>query len=273
MPRNYYVSGGWNVICDSCGKKIKASEAKQRWDGLIVCPADFEMRQPQDFVKARADKITVPFTRPRPTDDFIYTQGFFDTIGPTDTEDTLDYIVPLSGYFLEDYMIDYSAFSIVMNWQRQFTDAVDNLEEAISVAFNTGAITDTLTLSETVNVVRRFVRTFNDSTTITESQANTLLKALSDATTAVDSYSRTVKYSRTISDTVDAPTDTLSFVTKPSLADTVTLNESFNIVQKQIEEMFDTINAIDSGGSIFNADYIDATYFLGNDYVGSTYTF
>lgn len=70
MPRNYYVSGGWNVICDSCGKKIKASEAKQRWDGLIVCPADFEMRQPQDFVKARQDKITVPFTRPRPTDVF-----------------------------------------------------------------------------------------------------------------------------------------------------------------------------------------------------------
>lgn len=70
MPRNYYVSGEWNVICDSCGKKIKAHEAKQRWDGLIVCPNDFEMRQPQDFVKARADKITVPFTRPRPTDIF-----------------------------------------------------------------------------------------------------------------------------------------------------------------------------------------------------------
>ena len=66
----YYIPGSWNVICDSCGKKIKASEAKQRWDGLIVCPLDFEMRQPQDFVKARADKISVPFTRPRPTDIF-----------------------------------------------------------------------------------------------------------------------------------------------------------------------------------------------------------
>ena len=67
----YYIPGSWNVICDSCGKKIKASEAKQRWDGLIVCPDDFEMRQPQDFVKARADKISVPFTRPRSTDVFI----------------------------------------------------------------------------------------------------------------------------------------------------------------------------------------------------------
>lgn len=73
----YYVPGSWNVICDSCGRKIKASEAKQRWDGLIVCPDDFEMRQPQDFVKARADKITVPFTRPRPTD--LSTGIFCDT--------------------------------------------------------------------------------------------------------------------------------------------------------------------------------------------------
>ena len=66
MAKNYYVSGNWNVICDVCSKKIKASDAKQRWDGLIVCPSDFEHRHPQDFVKARTDKITVPFTRPIP---------------------------------------------------------------------------------------------------------------------------------------------------------------------------------------------------------------
>ncbi len=273
MPRNYYVSGGWNVICDSCGKKIKASEAKQRWDGLIVCPEDFEQRQPQDFVKARADKITVPFTRPRPTDDFIYTQGLWDVVGTADADDYLDYIVPLSGYFLEDYMIDYNAVSIVMSWARQFNDAVSDLEESLSVAFNTGTITDTFTLSETVSVVRRFVRTFNDSTTITESSANALLKALSDATTAVDNHTHTVNFVRSFSDSVDTPTELTSFVTSTQLTDSVTLNESFNIVQNQIEEMFDTINAIDSGGSIFNSDYIDATYFLGNNYVGSTYTF
>ena len=273
MPRNYYVSGGWNVICDSCGKKIKASEAKQRWDGLIVCPNDFEMRQPQDFVKARADKITVPFTRPRPTDDFILTQGFFDGVTIMDDCDVVDYIDPLSGYFLQDYMVDNCSVTIVTLWQRPFTDAVNNLEESIHAAINRGAITDTFTLSETVNVVRRFVRTFNDSTTITESQANKLVKALSDDTTAVDNYSRTVKYARTINDPISAPTDTLSFVTKPSLSDSVTLNESFNAVTKFIESMFDTINAIDSGGSIFNADYIDATYFASNTYVGSTYTF
>ena len=273
MPRNYYVSGGWNVICDSCGKKIKASEAKQRWDGLIVCPEDFEMRQPQDFVKARQDKITVPFTRPRPTDDFIYTQGFFDGVSIMDDCGVVDYINPLSGYFLEDYMVDNCSITIVTSWARPFNDAVDNLEESLGIAFNTGAIADTFTLSETVNVVRRFVRTFNDSTTVNESSAMTLIKAITDATTAVDNFVRIVTYARTFNDSVSTPTDSTSFVINSQLTDTVLLSESFNIVQKQIEEMFDTVNVVDAGGSIFNADYIDATYFLGNDYVGSTYTF
>lgn len=273
MPRNYYVSGGWNVICDSCGKKIKASEAKQRWDGLIVCPADFEMRQPQDFVKARQDRITVPFTRPRPTDDFIYTQGFFDEVLPSDSDGSLDYIDPLDGYFAQDYMIDYTAFTIVMDWNRQFDDAVTSLEESLSVAFNTGAITDTVSLSDTATVVRRFVRTFTDSTTISESNAISLIKAINDATTAVDNFTRTVKYVRSLTDSVDTPTDVIAFATKTQLADSVLLSESFNIVQKQVEEILETINITDSGGSIFNADYIDATYFQGNNYVGSTYTF
>ena len=64
--KNYYVPGDYNVVCDVCSKKIKASDAKQRWDGLIVCPSDFEHRHPQDYVRARTDKITVPFTRPIP---------------------------------------------------------------------------------------------------------------------------------------------------------------------------------------------------------------
>lgn len=66
MKKNHYVSGEFNVTCDVCSRKIKASDAKQRWDGFIVCPDDFETRQPQDFVKPRQDKITVPFTRPIP---------------------------------------------------------------------------------------------------------------------------------------------------------------------------------------------------------------
>lgn len=71
MAKNYYISGEFNLICDVCSKKIKAHEAKHRWDGLVVCPEDYEQRHPQDFVKARQDKISIPFNRPRPTDEFV----------------------------------------------------------------------------------------------------------------------------------------------------------------------------------------------------------
>ena len=71
MSKTYYIPGEFNVTCDVCSKKIKTQDAKQRWDGLIVCPSDFEHRHEQDYVRARTDKITVPFTRPIPT--FIFT--------------------------------------------------------------------------------------------------------------------------------------------------------------------------------------------------------
>lgn len=66
-----YRSGDWWAICDVCAKKVKASKIKQRWDGLLVCPEDFEHRHSQDFIKVRQDKITVPFLRPRPQDVFV----------------------------------------------------------------------------------------------------------------------------------------------------------------------------------------------------------
>ena len=72
MSRTWdYKSGDYWAICDVCSIKIKASKTKTRWDGLIVCPNCFEHRHPQDFIKVRQDKITVPFIRPRPQDTFV----------------------------------------------------------------------------------------------------------------------------------------------------------------------------------------------------------
>ena len=59
-----YSSGSWNITCDVCGKKMKASKARHRWDGFIVCDADFEHRHPQDFIRTKPDNQTVPFSRP-----------------------------------------------------------------------------------------------------------------------------------------------------------------------------------------------------------------
>lgn len=62
MPRNYFKSGEWNIYCMVCNRKIKSGIAMKRWDGLIVCPEDYENRHPQDFLRARQERISVPFT-------------------------------------------------------------------------------------------------------------------------------------------------------------------------------------------------------------------
>jgi hypothetical protein len=73
MGYNRYDRGDWDAICDVCGRKFKASTLRKRWDNLMVCSYDFEMRQPQDFVRAIVDKQTVPWSRPESSDTFVGT--------------------------------------------------------------------------------------------------------------------------------------------------------------------------------------------------------
>lgn len=60
--RNWFKSGEWNVYCMVCNRKIKSGLALKRWDGLIVCRDDYETRHPLDFLRARQERISVPFT-------------------------------------------------------------------------------------------------------------------------------------------------------------------------------------------------------------------
>lgn len=62
--KNWLKLGDWNAICDSCGRKYKASTMKKRWDGLFVCEEDYELRHPQLSLRVRGDKTTVPMPRP-----------------------------------------------------------------------------------------------------------------------------------------------------------------------------------------------------------------
>ena len=78
----FYKSGEWNVTCDVCSRKIKSGNARKRWDGFIVCEGCYEERHPQDFVRARVDKISVPFQRPIPPYVFVdisYTNIYVDS--------------------------------------------------------------------------------------------------------------------------------------------------------------------------------------------------
>jgi len=62
-----YIPGDYYQICDECGRKIRNSESRLRWDGLIVCPADFEERHPQELLnKLPTERQNVRNPRPRP---------------------------------------------------------------------------------------------------------------------------------------------------------------------------------------------------------------
>ena len=66
-----YDKGNWIADCDVCGRKYKASILIERWDGLMCCPDDWEIRQPQDFVRGVPDTQIAPWLRPEPVDYFI----------------------------------------------------------------------------------------------------------------------------------------------------------------------------------------------------------
>ena len=87
-----YKPGDNGVECDVCGMDIYASDSKKRWDGLIVCHDDWEIRHPQDFVRARKDKITADVIRPS-------TDGV--DVSPTLSDQGADTSIP-SGTFNED---------------------------------------------------------------------------------------------------------------------------------------------------------------------------
>lgn len=75
-----YISGDHWLICDRCGRKVRRSEALKTWEGLLVCPKDWEPKHPQLSVVARADKQSVIDARPD-----VGSENFIDTNDVTTT--------------------------------------------------------------------------------------------------------------------------------------------------------------------------------------------
>jgi hypothetical protein len=68
---NQFIIGDYNSICDCCGFEFKASQLRKRWDGAMVCRADFEMRHPQDSLRARPERNNVKDARAEPEYRFL----------------------------------------------------------------------------------------------------------------------------------------------------------------------------------------------------------
>ena len=137
MTKNYFASGQHNFICDVCGKKLKSGEGRKRWDGFYVCKDDFEQRHPQDFVRARQDKISVPWSRPLTTDKFVpVTYRFFNTEQVSAT-DNLDFAFVNSEGLTETTSVTEST-TVVANapnfYMKGFTDSV-SVSESLGYAY------------------------------------------------------------------------------------------------------------------------------------------
>ncbi len=61
---DFFLKGQWAVICDICGQKYHSAQLKERWDGLMCCEQDWNLRQAQDFVRGVPDPQAVPWSRP-----------------------------------------------------------------------------------------------------------------------------------------------------------------------------------------------------------------
>lgn len=69
---DYYEPGDHNAACSMCGRKMKASWLEKNWQGMFRCPEHNESRQPQDFVRARPDNMSVPWAQPETDFDILF---------------------------------------------------------------------------------------------------------------------------------------------------------------------------------------------------------
>ena len=94
-PGNYR-KGDFRAVCDVCGQTYYASEMKMRWDNLFCCKWDYEVRQPQDFVRAIPDDPRAEPARPPPADVFVDPEVF----GGYLTTVQAGYLLQFNGYRL-----------------------------------------------------------------------------------------------------------------------------------------------------------------------------
>jgi hypothetical protein len=68
--------GNWKVTCHVCGFWYPSSEIRKRWDGLLVCPKDYETRHPQTLIKVRGERAFPSFV----SSDGVDQEDFFCTL-------------------------------------------------------------------------------------------------------------------------------------------------------------------------------------------------
>jgi hypothetical protein len=209
-----WSNGGWLTICDACGRKFKESELRQRWDGLMVCKGDWEVRQPQDYVRGVADIQAPPYVRPEQANVFLpynFTKYPVDEIDITDKVkfSVTKYIrneIPattsaLNGAALNEYVLNYSdttpggatetlsiteAFEAILGRNLSDTTTVtETIAKVITTQFS-----DTISIGESLQLVE--VEQYADSLSLSESVTRNISKSLSDTLSISESVTTTL---------------------------------------------------------------------------------
>lgn len=78
-----YISGSHWALCDQCGSQFREEDLQETWDHFWVCDEDYETRHPQDFLRVRAEVISVE--QPIRPEDTTNTVTAATTIGAVTT--------------------------------------------------------------------------------------------------------------------------------------------------------------------------------------------
>lgn len=158
-----FVAGQWNAICDVCAQKYKSSEMRKRWDGLMVCPNDWEPRHPQDFLRSVPDHQAVPWSRPQIPDVFVPSTRLILLSDSTLVTDLMQYSATYNRFIPSQDILQTMAPNNralndqVLNWGvlGGADSAVPNMDETVFVddalvVEATKALSDTTSMSETL---------------------------------------------------------------------------------------------------------------------------
>lgn len=172
-----FVAGSWNAICDVCAQKYKSSEMKKRWDGLMVCPNDWEPRHPQDFLRSVPDRQAVPWARPETPDVFVPSTRLILLDDGTLVTDLLEHTAVYNRFIpfqdvLQTMPPDWRALNCqALNWGvlGGADSATPNMDETVFMADSlvitpTKALSDTTTMSETLMAISASALNDNVST-------------------------------------------------------------------------------------------------------------
>ena len=149
-----YIAGDYWQICDECGRKIRNSQSRKRWDGLIVCPADWEPRHPQEVLHDTPNEHqSVQDARPRPESNQLYIATKVATAAvPGDTTVVVDSIANIA---------DGDSITVQLDGGGQLITTVNGTPSSSTITI-TDALTDFVSVDNAVIV-------YNNSDFITQS--------------------------------------------------------------------------------------------------------